>query len=190
MMPSNSLHRWRNDRCRELDEVENAYQSIGGSGGGRRRATLQINYSYAVLLSANFQGFSRDLHTEVAESLANWLTTSSFRAVLERSFTINRELDTGNPNPGNVGSDFNRFGVDFWIEVIKLSPNNPRRREKLEELNAWRNAIAHHDFTRFTDPFLRLAQVRAWRRACDRLASSFDRVLSSCLNRSTGTAPW
>jgi RiboL-PSP-HEPN len=189
-MPSNSLRRWREDRRRELDEVENAHQSVGGSARGKRHATLQINYSYALLLSANFQGFCRDLHTEAARFLAHWLTTSSFRDVLRSFFIANRKLDFGNPNPGNLGSDFNRFGVDFWTEIAKLSPKNSRRREKLEELNTWRNAIAHHDFSRLSRPLLRLAQVRIWRRACDRLAVSFDRVLSSYLQQHTGTAPW
>jgi hypothetical protein len=189
-MPSNSLRRWRDDRRKELDAVESAHQSVGGRARGRRHATLQINYSYALLLSANFQGFCRDLHTEVARFLADWLTSSSFRGVLRTSFTVNRKLDLGNPNPGNLGSDFNRFGLDFWTDVLKLSPYNSRRREKLEELNTWRNAIAHHDFSRISGPLLRIAQVRIWRRTCDRLAVSFDRVLSSYLRTHTGVTPW
>src|SRR5579872_7164727 len=85
-MPSNSLRRWRDDRRRELDEVESAHQSLGGSARGRRHATLQINYSYALLLSANFQGFCRDLHTEVANFLADQTISSSLRNVIQRSF--------------------------------------------------------------------------------------------------------
>ena len=56
-MPSNSLRLWRSIRRQELDDVEAAHASIGGSGRVRRSATLQLNYSFTLLLSANFQGF-------------------------------------------------------------------------------------------------------------------------------------
>ena len=57
----------------------------------------------------------------------------------------NRKLDSGNPNPGNLGSDFNRFGLEFWDAVDQLDVRNPDRRGELQELNVMRNAIAHHD---------------------------------------------
>ena len=58
----------------------------------------------------------------------------------------NRNLDRGNANPGTIGSDFNRLGVEFWTRVYADYPRNDRRRELLENLSAWRNAIAHQDF--------------------------------------------
>lgn len=189
-MPSNSLRLWRTARRRQLDEVEAAHGSVGGSGPGRRSATLQLNYSYALLLSANFQGFCRDLHTEVATYLVDRLAVSSFQRTVRELFLAGRKLDTGNPNPGNLGSDFNRFGVDFWTEVNALSPNATVRRQRLEELNGWRNAIAHNDFSRLGGVRLRIMQVQRWRSACDRLAVSFDSVLSSYLHKETGTIPW
>ncbi len=187
-MPSNSLRLWRTARCRQLDTVEAAHTSVGGTAPGRRHATLQLNYSYALLLSAHFQGFCRDLHTEAATLLADRLN-ASFSRTLRELFLVGRKLDTGNPNPGNLGSDFNRFGLDFWGKVNTLSPATAVRRQRLEELNSWRNAIAHQDFSRVTGS-LRLAQVRRWRASCERLAVSFDRVLTSYLHRETGSAPW
>jgi hypothetical protein len=181
-MPSNSLRLWRTARCRELDEV--------ASARGGRVAAQQINYGYALLLSANFQGFCRDLHTEAADILTRRLTTPSFQAVVFNVFTSNRRLDAGNPNPGNLGSDFDRLGMTFWPEVNALNPRNAARQRRLEELNAWRNAIAHHDFTRVGGRVLRVAQVRRWRAACDRLASAFDRVLFLHIRRESGSAPW
>jgi hypothetical protein len=191
-MPSNSLRLWRTARRRELDEVEAAHASVGGSGPGRRSATLQLNYSYALLLSANFQGFCRDLHTEAANYLVAWLTTSPFQPTLREFFISNRKLDTGNPNPGNIGSDFARFGPNFlfWGAVKTLSSKNIARRAKLDEMNLWRNAIAHQDFSRLPGRNLRLERVRSWRRACDRLALEFDRVINSQLVFATNTVPW
>src|SRR4051794_8105098 len=141
-MPSNSLRLWRSVRRQELDNVEAAHLSIGGRGPGRRYATLQLNYSYTLLLSANFQGFCRDLHTEAAESAALSMSPTSLQRIVLRLFTLNRKLDFGNPNPGNLGSDFNRFGLDFWVEVQTRSAKNIKRRQRLEELNLWRNAIS------------------------------------------------
>ncbi len=189
-MPSNSLRLWRTARCRQLDEVEQAHQSVGGTGPGRRSATLQLNYSYALLLSAHFQGFCRDLHTEVADLLSARLSPPWFPRIARELFLSARRLDAGNPNPGNIGSDFNRFGLDFWNEVNTLRTTNPARRQRLEELNAWRNAIAHHDFSRVGGQTLRIAQVRRWRASCDRLAASFDRVLFLYIRRETGSRPW
>jgi hypothetical protein len=191
-MPSNSLRLWRTTRRRELDEVESAHESVGGAGPGRRSATLQLNYSYALLLSAHFQGYCRDLHTEAADFLVRWLTTSSFRPTLREFYLSNRKLDSGNPSAGNIGNDFMRFGNGFylWEQVNVLSPKSEGWRARLNELNLWRNAIAHHDFSRLPKRSLRLQQVRSWRRACDRLARAFDQVVSSQLKDVTGSLLW
>ena len=104
-----------------------------------------------------------------------------------------RKLDKGNPNPGNLGADFARFGFKFWKAVHADYHQNDRRQELLEELNTWRNAIAHQDF----DPgalggtvVLHLAKVRAWRSAVNRLALSFDGVMRSRINSVIHAYPW
>ena len=107
-------------------------------------------------------------------------------------FVLGRSLDRGNANPGNIGADFNRLGVEFWTRVDADHPGNDRRRQLLEHLNDWRNAIAHQDF----DPrklgvlTLRLSQVRRWRLACNRLALSFDNIMHKHILAVTGAAPW
>ena len=106
---------------------------------------------------------------------------------------MHRRLDVGNPNPGNIGADFNRLGLSFWDQAIAENARNPNRKAALEVLNVWRNAIAHQDF----DPAklggrtaLLLHEVRAWRSACDGLSRSFDNVMGAHLLALTGTAPW
>ena len=71
--------------------------------------------------------------------------------------------------------------------------NNSLRRHGLDDLNAWRNAIARQSF----DPALlggttelRLVRVRRWRRWCNRLALSLDRVVRAHIQSVTGTNPW
>jgi hypothetical protein len=59
-------------------------------------------------------------------------------------------------------------------------------------LNAWRNALAHHDY----DPArlggtttLTIPQVWAWRTDGDSFATAFDAVMRAQLQATTGVAP-
>jgi hypothetical protein len=119
-------------------------------------------------------------------------TPSTLRAILRSEFVLHRKLDTGNPNPGSIGSDFNRLGLSFWNQVERLDARNKTRKIALDELNLWRNAIAHQDFDpkKLGSTTLQLNQVRAWRSACNGLATMFDQVMASQLQTLTGATPW
>jgi hypothetical protein len=115
------------------------------------------------------------------------------RGVIRTQFLVGRQVARGNPQAGAIGADFGRFGVPFWEEVYALHARNARRREMLDELTLWRNAIAHNDFdpaTFGTNPVLHLAQVRAWRSALNGLCQAFDTVMRNYLTGMLGTAPW
>jgi hypothetical protein len=193
-MASNSLTVWRGNAAAALNELEAAHTAIGGTGRGRIYATQQINRAYAVLLSSRFQAFCRDLHSEAADHLTKSSAGPDPRLMMLRvRLTDSRKLDTGNPNPGNLGSDFGRFGIQFWDGLRAENSRNEDRRKKLEELNAWRNAIAHQDF----DPVqlggrveLRLETVRQWRSCCNGLALAMDRLLCSRIEAILGRRPW
>ena len=174
-----------------LDSLESAHQLVG-VGPGSRTATQQINQAYAVLLSSHFQGFCRDLHSECADHFVQSVSNPQVRSTLHASLVQNRKLDRGNPNPGNIGADYNRLGLLFWDEVLSVDIRNKGRQDRLEELNKWRNAIAHQDF----DPMvlgtttLRLRDVRQWRNACNQLATRFDEVMRGWLETANGVSPW
>ena len=192
-MPSKSLERWEKERAGELDELEAAHVAVGGSKRGRRFATQQVNHAYAVLLSSQFQGFSRDLHSECVDHIVQAAPASFFRQMLRQEFTLLRKLDKGNPSPENIAADFDRLGIGFWEAVIARDQRNQFRREMLRELNSWRNAIAHQHF----DPValggtttLHLDRVRSWRRVCGKLARDFDEVMRRHLAAVVGSAPW
>jgi hypothetical protein len=192
-MPSVALQTWLTTRVAALDEIENAHRSVGGAAPGRRYLTQQINHAYAVLLASQFQGFCRDLHTECVEILVAHITPVGIRGALKSEFNWGRRLDRGNPTPGNIASDFERLGVSFWPRVEARDTRNTGRKALLEELNRWRNAIAHQDF----DPMvlgstttLGLAQVRGWRSACQGLAAAFDVTMGQYLESMIGTIPW
>lgn len=190
---SNSLAKWEFTRLRALDEIANAHRMVGGFGPGRRFATQQLNHAYAVLLSSQFQGLCRDLHSECVRHLVRRVTPATLIPILEAEFVQGRKLDKGNPNPGNIGSDFTRFGIKFWDRVLRHDARNADRKMALELLNEWRNAIAHQDFDSNKlggTTILHLTQVRRWRNACHELAHSFNDVMSQHITSILGVSPW
>jgi hypothetical protein len=159
---------------------------------GRRYATQQINYSYAALLSSQFQGFCRDLHSECIDHIVA-IVPAQLQGFIRVEFVWNRSLGRGNPHPGAIGSDFNRLGVDFWTTVYALDARTERRREVLQELIDWRNAIAHQDFDPVAPdgvPTLHLGRVRGWRSAVNALARYFDQTMYNYLRVLLGADPW
>ena len=192
-MPSLAFQVWSTTRAARLDEIEAAHRSIGGAGPGRRTATQQLNQAYAVLLSAQFQGFCRDLHSECGDTLIRLAVQPAWQRAVESELLWNRKLDRGNPNPGNLGADFNRLGIGFWRLVEARHARNTYRKRFLEELSEWRNAIAHQDFNPVKlggSANLRLRRVRHWRSVCNALAATFDDVMRDFLQSITGVAPW
>ena len=165
---------------------------MGGTGPGRRYATEQVNHAYAVLLASQFQRFCRDLHTEAADRVAAAVHDPHVQRVIRRQFDVGRQLDRGNANAGNLGSDFGRFELRLWDALIAHRGRNRGRQADLETLNRWRNAIAHQDFdpARLGTAALRLSRVRQWRRTCDGLAGDMDLVVGSHLRTMPGVASW
>ncbi len=191
-MPSVSYRNWRTTRRAALDLVQAAHTTVHGAGAGRREATRQINHGYAVLLAAEFQGYCRELHSEAVSHFVTNLTAVQ-QPIVVNAFIFGRQLDRGNAQSGSLGSDFGRLGLVWWTAIDAIEPNVPVLRRSLDELNAWRNAIAHNDF----DPAklggtitLRLASVRNWRRTCNQLARAFDVVLANHVHGILGNRPW
>ncbi len=115
------------------------------------------------------------------------------QGVIRTQFLSARSLDRGNPQAGGIGSDFGRFGLPFWDEVYALHAWNERRRELLDDLIRWRNAIAHDDFEPAVfgpHPVLQLGEVQAWRSALNSLCRWFDSVMRHHLNGMLGAEPW
>src|SRR5436309_308550 len=123
-MPSIALQDWQSNRSAALDGLETAHRGIGVRGPARRQAMQQVNYSYAVALSSQFQAFCRELHSECVGWLAQGVANVALSEMMRRALMDNRKLDRGNPNPGNIGADFGRFMLSFWDEVIRLDPRN------------------------------------------------------------------
>jgi hypothetical protein len=192
-MPSNALLIWNSDRAQKLDYMEDIHRRVGGSDRGRRFTTEQVNHTYVAVLSAEFQGFCRDLHDECSDHLVSAIANPNVRFVTRDLFLRGRKLKHGNPNPSNLGEDFARFGLKLWGEVRSKYTHGQVWHDRLQALNGWRNAVAHQDFS--PDNIgglttLTLSQVREWRRTCRGLANAFDRILRDHLTALTGHSPW
>jgi len=192
-MPSDALLAWQTDRTLRLQKVETDCLHLEAMYPADPDRVQEHIRAYAVLLSSEFQGFCRELHTECAEKLVDTVTPVALRTVLRSQCVYGRKLETGNPNSSNLGADFNRYVLDFWPAVIAIDATHVARRHRLAALNAWRNAIAHHDY----DPAelggttdLSITQVRDWRTDCDAFATAFDAVTRTHLHATTGVSPW
>jgi hypothetical protein len=187
-MPSKSHDRWATTRRDQSDEIERAHAASGGTRPGRRYATQQLNQAYVVMLASQFQGFCRDLHSESVDFLVPHAQPVELQPIIRDLLTQNLQLNRSNAQPGSIGADFGRFGIEFWPEVELEDPRNGSRKALLDELNGWRNAIAHQDFGSRNS--LKLKQVRRWRGACGCLAVSFDTAMRRQLHHLTGAWPW
>lgn len=196
-MPSRALSRWLSEAQAELDTLEEAHARASAKRQTRHALARQLCRAYVVSVSAQFQRFCRDLHSEAAQRLADAVEPKAFRGAVLRLLTDGRRLDAGNAVAGTLGPDFDRLGLAFLAE-LEARPENRRRRLDLERLNIWRNAIVHLDFTlkpgreklvRGTSPDS-VRDVRRFRQACDALAREIDRVVRAHVSGVVGGAPW
>lgn len=196
-MPSLSLKHWTETAALALDGMEAAHRAIAATAKGRRHAAQQLNQSYLMLLSSHFQQFCRGLHFEAVRHLTSGIEPV-LRDLIESALIVGRKLDQGNPNPGNLGSDFGTLGMKFW-PMLRLKYNGVEERQaRLAKMTFWRNAIAHRDFTSTTHAHelggrteITLQEVRAFRSNCDRLARYFDAAVLDYVKKIVGSnAGW
>jgi hypothetical protein len=83
-------------------------------------------------------------------------------------------------------------GDELWNDVGLVDHRKAQRSAALNNLNDWRNAIAHQDWSGVPNqnPALQLRQVNAWHSACAGLAASFDAAVGQHLAAMVGQQPW
>ena len=196
-MGSVALQRWRVEASAQLSALGQLKHDPGQTATTRRHAANQLNLAFVLILSSHFQRYCRDLHTEVAAHLRRATQDPWAGSLLHTRLVEARKLDVGNPNPGHIGSDFARFGLRIWDALLARDVRAKGWRVELEQLNLWRNAIAHQDLSTASQldlgggrVHLRRADVLRWRRACGRLAALMDAVLAEYTQGLVGAAPW
>lgn len=197
---SRARDEWCTVRARRIDELESAHAMVRQPGRGRQWRTGEINAALIVRVAVEFQGYARDLHDECADYLAGHVAAShpALAGVVRASLTLNRALDVKNAQPGSLGSDFGRLGVDFWPALSRSFPASAGLWNKeLSLLNEARNGIAHHDEPKLRSvaakgrPTRQFATARAFRRSANSLVDAMDSVMRTELPSLTGgPAPW
>lgn len=195
-IPSTALTSWQSARGARLDELIDAHRSVGGTGAGRRTRTEQINWALLLRLAAEFQGFSRDLHTNGVEAFSRRAAPENpqLRLLIATLLTQGLKLDTGNAEPGSLGDAFNRFGLRWWPALELRDRRTAARQRHLARLNRARNAIAHARLNelaalRAEGYPLTLDTVRLWRSALNGLAVTMDVELAAHIERFFGAPP-
>jgi len=198
-MASAALTKWQTTRCLKLDQILDAHAKIGGVGRGRRYATEQINFAYLFAVAAQFQGFSRDLHSETAGAFAAAAPTLS--SFLQATLTSNRGLDRGNANRSTIAEDFAGLGMENFWDLVAAEGGGKRtaaRLRRLEQMNIWRNAVAHDNFEKLKSKIglldgqlhPRLVEGAKCRKACDFLAVQMAAAVRRRVHQIVGTSPW
>lgn len=195
-MASRALSYWQGELSDRLDELEGVHQTATGAGPGRRWGTAQFNGQLFVALVGQFQSFARSLHDEALDVLRRGSPTSAQLATLAAQ---TRKLDTGNPRPSALGSDFGRLGMKL-VPSIQSRAHGATRLDRLEQAVELRNGIAHADDARIARlahlaPNRRavrtLASYRRHRRALNGLVVDMDDVVADHVGGLTGQGrPW
>jgi hypothetical protein len=180
---STSLHLWRDGAQDVFAELELAHRAVHGRG--QRFLTRQITYAYVTALAAQFQRYCRAVHTETAQAIAGSMRDPTLARLVEDRLLEGRQLDRGNANVPNLGSDFGRFYFRLWDVVLAHDRRNRRRKAKLEALMRWRNAIGHGDVEQKHEegvlvPLrINLKVCQEWNAALGGLVISIDEVLET-----------
>lgn len=194
MASSEAFREWRDERSARLNAIEEVLRRVG-AGPRRDFTTQQMNRAYVILLAAQFQRFCADLHAECVDVLVEGVPPN-IKLIVVSNFLQGRHLDKGNAQPSSIGRDFGRLGIQLWPELKRWSPRIVVFQALLLQLNTWRNAVAHDDFSdtnffpRGNNTALRLGLVRKWRRACNQIALGMDKVMRDYVSGIKGTSPW
>ncbi len=186
-MPSQALTLWRSNRLVRLAEIETQCAASLVAQPPNPPLMEENLRGYAVLLSAHFQGFCRDLYTECADIVASKVRPS-LRLLFREQFSFHLTLNHGNPSHENIKRDFQRFG--FKIALDAADPANPTRLRHLSQLMDWRNVAAHQGNVHPPGVSLTLANLQSWRDSCDGLAVCLDAIMYNQLRKMLRRQPW
>jgi hypothetical protein len=187
-MPSASLVSWQTVRVPSLAHFDTQC-AVSIAAAPPNPALVDENLrAYVLLLSAHFQGFCRDLHTECAQIIASKVRPS-LQVLFQAQFSARRELDRGNANFGNIVKDFSRFGFAAKPALNGL-PGAVALKRDLHDLNEWRNVAAHHNAVLPSGGPLRIAMIQGWRNSCSTIATALDTIMYNQLRGRLRRRPW
>jgi hypothetical protein len=196
-MPSAALTVWTTNRLLRL----NAYDAecvVKFALAPLPALADEMLRGYVMLLSANLQGFCRDLYTESLTIVTINAANLPMMGFVEAMGSAGLELDRANPKWKSIRADFDRFGFDVGKALSSAAAGpggvttsvHQLRLQHVSALNEWRNYAAHALTTPPVGGPLALATVTDWKNSCDGLATQLDEALYNQLSTLTGAAPW
>ena len=150
-MSSQSLRESRTDRLPRLNVVDAQNVALATAHPANPQAIDENLRGFVMLLSAHFQGFCRDLHTQCAQAVAT-AVPAAMLLMFQTLCGNDRALDGSNPKYASIKADFERFGFDLTYALTAdpaLTPAvkaaNAAHITRVNHLNSWRNYAAHHN---------------------------------------------
>jgi hypothetical protein len=178
----------------ELDRLDAAVRAVDASQPALRQ---QLVDAYILLVAGQFQLFCRRLHGEASGIAVRPIRPAGMSLIMEALLVGRRQLDRGNAHAAALTADFGLLNMDLWRELVRRDGRNHHRRRRLDQLNVWRNAIAHQAFpltsgnaAAAAGTARTLRWARLWRSNCSALAHQMDTIVRAHLTNLLGTRPW
>ena len=171
-------------------------RGVRGAGAPERAVRRHVVDGAIVLLAGHFQRYCRGVYGEAVGFLAEEVRPTAAGGVLGVLLMEGRALAKGNARAEALSKDFGRLDLNLWDALERHDPRNVGRRHRLDQLNTWRNAVAHQDvppaasaaLIRGTDRDVR--SLRTWRHSCSALAHDIDIVVNQHMVVLAGRRAW
>jgi len=190
-MTSPALAAWRSSRLVRLDRLLAVHPNSTGSATDPAVAE-EWTHALILRLASEFQGFCRDLHSDVSEAVALTLAASDeeVRLLILVGLTTDRALNGRSADPQTLANDFARFRITLWPELEKRHPRAaPVWRESLRLLHAARNGVVHDDLDKLANVQaegwgIDITSVLRWRNQLDETVTALHDVVIAEISES------
>lgn len=185
--PSQAMTNWTTQRRTGLDKLDGqCVWAMGLRPEDGRMVGLHLR-AYVSELSADFQGYCRDLYTEAAQCVVDRVRSVGLRSIVQAQFLSDIKLDRSNPTLDTLSDDFRRFGIlDVRAAIGSGSPADAQK-GLLKEMNRCRNQCVHGE-PKIAG--LTFSNIRAWRGACDWIVTRLNAIVYTQLRRAFRASPW
>lgn len=185
--PSQAFREWDTTRRGKLDKLDARCVWAAGLVPADPGMEGEHLRAYAVLLSAHFQGFCRDLYSEASQTVVSRVKRVGLRSIIKAQFVTEIKLNRSNPTLDVLTDDFRRLGILNLRTALGTSPPVEGYKGGLRAMNDCRNKCAHGapDV-----PELRLANIRDWRNSCDWFATRLNEIVYHTLRKAFRANPW
>lgn len=192
-MASAALEKWQSTRGARLDQ-------LFGLCAQAPEGIDQFTPFLAVMLSAEWQGFARDLHDEAVDAFVTRVAAAGSREGADHLrwlLTEGRRLGRGDADERALIDDFGRLGLELlWARLEAEQPYGGAWRGHLRRLMKARNGVVHDDQIKLLELHdegypLDVRTAQRWREALDGLVAGLDGVVADSLaDHFDSERPW